>query len=191
MFDHYYKEVTYSRPEFLYFWGYYFFMNFIWMVFPGSEYFFPLGFPGAKMGNWGKKEVSILEQERIYANYLDSSAGEQRTHNCEGIQQTRQTGGADSIEPQGEEQRLREEITMKEPQFPINLGNPKDDERSGRIWGRSRDFDHLHTLHTQRGTRNEQMVYIPFPICDRWVHAQRARHGQHNSIRPRERKTLA
>jgi cholestenol Delta-isomerase len=38
MFDHYYKEVTYSRPEFLYFWGYYFFMNFIWMVFPGSEF---------------------------------------------------------------------------------------------------------------------------------------------------------
>jgi hypothetical protein len=37
MFDHYYKEVTYSRPEFLYFWGYYFFMNFIWMVFPGSK----------------------------------------------------------------------------------------------------------------------------------------------------------
>ncbi|KAG9239752.1 EBDP2, emopamil-binding protein [Amylocarpus encephaloides] len=35
MFDHYYKEVTYSRPEFLYFWGYYFFMNFIWMIFPG------------------------------------------------------------------------------------------------------------------------------------------------------------
>ncbi|KAG9243226.1 EBDP2, emopamil-binding protein [Calycina marina] len=35
MFDHYYKEVTYSRPEFLYFWFYYFFMNFIWMVFPG------------------------------------------------------------------------------------------------------------------------------------------------------------
>jgi cholestenol delta-isomerase len=38
MFDHYYKEVTYSRPEFLYFWGYYFFMNFIWMVFPGSKF---------------------------------------------------------------------------------------------------------------------------------------------------------
>ncbi|RDW78428.1 emopamil-binding protein EBDP2 [Coleophoma crateriformis] len=35
MFDHYYKGVAYSRPEFLYFWFYYFFMNFIWMVFPG------------------------------------------------------------------------------------------------------------------------------------------------------------
>jgi len=35
MFDHYYAQITYSRPEFLYFWGYYFFMNFIWMVFPG------------------------------------------------------------------------------------------------------------------------------------------------------------
>lgn len=37
MFDHYYAQITYSRPEFLYFWGYYFFMNFIWMVFPGSK----------------------------------------------------------------------------------------------------------------------------------------------------------
>ncbi|KAL3424763.1 3-beta-hydroxysteroid-Delta(8),Delta(7)-isomerase 2 [Phlyctema vagabunda] len=35
MFDHYYRGVAYSRPEFLYFWFYYFFMNFIWMVFPG------------------------------------------------------------------------------------------------------------------------------------------------------------
>ncbi|RFU30480.1 hypothetical protein B7463_g5845, partial [Scytalidium lignicola] len=35
MFDHFYHGLTYSRPEFLYFWGYYFFMNFIWMVFPG------------------------------------------------------------------------------------------------------------------------------------------------------------
>jgi cholestenol delta-isomerase len=38
MFDHYYAQITYSRPEFLYFWGYYFFMNFIWMVFPGSKF---------------------------------------------------------------------------------------------------------------------------------------------------------
>lgn len=38
MFDHYYKGVAYSRPEFLYFWGYYFFMNFIWMVFPSSKF---------------------------------------------------------------------------------------------------------------------------------------------------------
>ncbi|KAL8761902.1 MAG: hypothetical protein Q9184_002006 [Pyrenodesmia sp. 2 TL-2023] len=35
MFDHYYKGVTYSRPEAWYFWGYYFFMNFIWIVIPG------------------------------------------------------------------------------------------------------------------------------------------------------------
>lgn len=35
MFDHYYMQITYSRPEVLYFWGYYFFMNFIWMIFPG------------------------------------------------------------------------------------------------------------------------------------------------------------
>ena len=39
MFDHYYNEIAYSRPEAWYFWGYYFFMNFIWMVFPGSEFF--------------------------------------------------------------------------------------------------------------------------------------------------------
>jgi cholestenol delta-isomerase len=36
MFDHYYNEIAYSRPEAWYFWGYYFFMNFIWMVIPGS-----------------------------------------------------------------------------------------------------------------------------------------------------------
>ncbi|KAI4228220.1 MAG: hypothetical protein L6R36_001799 [Xanthoria steineri] len=35
MFDHYHKGVTYCRPEAYYFWGYYFFMNFIWMVIPG------------------------------------------------------------------------------------------------------------------------------------------------------------
>jgi hypothetical protein len=35
MFDHYYNKIAYSRPEPWYFWGYYFFMNFIWMVFPG------------------------------------------------------------------------------------------------------------------------------------------------------------
>jgi cholestenol delta-isomerase len=34
MFDHYYNEIAYSRPEPWYFWGYYFFTNFIWMVFP-------------------------------------------------------------------------------------------------------------------------------------------------------------
>jgi len=34
MFDHYHKGVTYSRPEMFYFWGYYFFMNFIWIVIP-------------------------------------------------------------------------------------------------------------------------------------------------------------
>ncbi|KAL2356932.1 EBDP4, emopamil-binding protein [Cryomyces antarcticus] len=35
MFDHYILDVTYSRPEAYYFWGYYFFMNFIWIVIPG------------------------------------------------------------------------------------------------------------------------------------------------------------
>ncbi|KAK4697641.1 cholestenol Delta-isomerase, partial [Lecanoromycetidae sp. Uapishka_2] len=35
MFDHYHKGLTYCRPEAYYFWGYYFFMNFIWIVIPG------------------------------------------------------------------------------------------------------------------------------------------------------------
>ncbi|MCJ1277086.1 hypothetical protein MMC21_004895 [Puttea exsequens] len=36
MFDHYHKGLTYCRPEAYYFWGYYFFMNFIWVVIPGT-----------------------------------------------------------------------------------------------------------------------------------------------------------
>ncbi|OQV06014.1 hypothetical protein CLAIMM_10657 [Cladophialophora immunda] len=35
MFDHYYKGLSYSRPEAYYFWFYFFFMNFIWIIFPG------------------------------------------------------------------------------------------------------------------------------------------------------------
>jgi len=35
MFDHYYNSAAYSRPEFLYFWVYFFAVNFIWMVIPG------------------------------------------------------------------------------------------------------------------------------------------------------------
>jgi cholestenol delta-isomerase len=38
MFDHYYKELTYCRPESYYFWFYFFFMNFIWIVIPGCEW---------------------------------------------------------------------------------------------------------------------------------------------------------
>lgn len=37
MFDHYMLGVTYSRPEAYYFWGYYFLMNFFWIVIPGSK----------------------------------------------------------------------------------------------------------------------------------------------------------
>lgn len=37
MFDHYHKGLTYCRPEAYYFWFYYFFMNFIWIVIPGSK----------------------------------------------------------------------------------------------------------------------------------------------------------
>lgn len=35
MFDHYFYNIDYSRPEAYYFWGYYFLMNFFWIVFPG------------------------------------------------------------------------------------------------------------------------------------------------------------
>lgn len=38
MFDHYYTGRIFWRPEAYYFWGYYFFMNFIWIVIPGCEY---------------------------------------------------------------------------------------------------------------------------------------------------------
>lgn len=37
MFDLYFKGLNYCRPEAYYFWGYYFFMNFIWIVIPGGE----------------------------------------------------------------------------------------------------------------------------------------------------------
>jgi cholestenol delta-isomerase len=37
MFDLYYKNLTYCRPEAYYFWFYFFFMNFIWIVIPGCE----------------------------------------------------------------------------------------------------------------------------------------------------------
>jgi len=35
LFDHYYKNLTYCRPEAYYFWFYFVFMNFIWIVIPG------------------------------------------------------------------------------------------------------------------------------------------------------------
>ena len=37
-FDYFMFGVEYSRPEAYYFWFYYFFVNFIWMVVPGSKY---------------------------------------------------------------------------------------------------------------------------------------------------------
>ncbi|KAI9730198.1 MAG: hypothetical protein M1834_005962 [Cirrosporium novae-zelandiae] len=36
IFDDYYKGLSYSRPEAYYFWGYYFFMNIIWIIIPSS-----------------------------------------------------------------------------------------------------------------------------------------------------------
>lgn len=37
LFDHFVNQTTAWRPEAYYFWVYFFFMNFIWVVFPGSE----------------------------------------------------------------------------------------------------------------------------------------------------------
>ena len=41
MFDLYYKNIVWSRPEALYFWGYYFFVNFIWIMIPGCRFMPP------------------------------------------------------------------------------------------------------------------------------------------------------
>lgn len=41
MFDLYHHNVQYCRPEAYYFWFYYFFMNFIWIVFPGCGFDLP------------------------------------------------------------------------------------------------------------------------------------------------------
>ena len=38
LFDHHFKGLTYYRPEVYFFWAYYFFMNFIWIVIPGSKF---------------------------------------------------------------------------------------------------------------------------------------------------------
>lgn len=35
MFDHYLLNLSYSRPEAAYFWGYFVFMNAFWIVIPG------------------------------------------------------------------------------------------------------------------------------------------------------------
>lgn len=41
MFDHYMAGISYSRPERYYFWGYYFLMNFFWIVIPAGMCLFP------------------------------------------------------------------------------------------------------------------------------------------------------
>ena len=38
MFDHYFKGLSYCRPEAYYFWVYYFALNFIWIVIPSCEF---------------------------------------------------------------------------------------------------------------------------------------------------------
>lgn len=37
LFDHYAFNVSYSRPEAYYYWGYYVLMNAFWILFPGSK----------------------------------------------------------------------------------------------------------------------------------------------------------
>jgi cholestenol delta-isomerase len=38
MFDHYILNLSYSRPEAFYFWGYFVFMNLFWIIIPLSEF---------------------------------------------------------------------------------------------------------------------------------------------------------
>lgn len=38
MFDHYYYDKAYSRPEAYYFWLYYFLTNFFWVLIPGRKH---------------------------------------------------------------------------------------------------------------------------------------------------------
>ena len=42
LFDLYFKDISYSRPEAYYFWFYFFFVNFIWMVIPGCTFNLPV-----------------------------------------------------------------------------------------------------------------------------------------------------
>ena len=39
-FDSYYRGLTYSRPEAHYFWGYFCFINLIWIIIPSRKCFF-------------------------------------------------------------------------------------------------------------------------------------------------------
>ncbi|KAL8864698.1 MAG: hypothetical protein Q9174_007254, partial [Haloplaca sp. 1 TL-2023] len=60
MFDHYYKGITYCRPEAYYFWGYYGFMNFIWIVIPGCESRLPLPLAFARTDHKTNVRVDLL-----------------------------------------------------------------------------------------------------------------------------------
>jgi len=63
MFDHYHKGLTYCRPEGYYFWGYYFFMNFIWIVIPGCKLFFGLCVqPGTYVWTNTRSPLDLLYQ---------------------------------------------------------------------------------------------------------------------------------
>lgn len=41
LYDHYVNGISHSRPEVLYFWVYYFLMNFVWIVVPACEFVAP------------------------------------------------------------------------------------------------------------------------------------------------------
>jgi cholestenol delta-isomerase len=83
MFDHYYKEVTYSRPEFLYFWGYYFFMNFIWMVFPGCKWIaYCSNLTGPEWNEWlTSVTVLLVSSVRTIARAMEKVGKETRKTN--------------------------------------------------------------------------------------------------------------
>lgn len=51
MFDHYMAGISYSRPERYYFWGYYFLMNFFWIVIPAGMCLFPTDDVGVRSAN--------------------------------------------------------------------------------------------------------------------------------------------
>lgn len=66
MFDHYHKGVTYCRPEAYYFWGYYFFMNFIWIVIPGCECY--LSSPQPNQGCRRATKANVILLDLLYSS---------------------------------------------------------------------------------------------------------------------------
>jgi len=59
MFDHYILDMTYSRPEPFYFWGYFVLMNAFWIVIPGKLLY-------DSISESGKAFAALEKQERIF-----------------------------------------------------------------------------------------------------------------------------